>query len=56
MKPRPVPPAAAAELLALIGAFAMAEKLDFAHVNPDAGDVATKRGARRLASYVRHPS
>jgi hypothetical protein len=45
MKPRPVPPVAAAELLALIGAFAVAEKLDFAHVNADAGSVATK-GAR----------
>jgi hypothetical protein len=41
MNPRPVPPAAVAELPALIGAFAVAEKLDFAHVNPDTGNVAT---------------
>ena len=34
MKPRPVPPAAAAERLALIGEFAVAEKFDYAHVNP----------------------
>jgi hypothetical protein len=41
MEPRLVPPAAA-ELLALIGEFAVAEKFYYAHVNPDAGDFATK--------------
>jgi hypothetical protein len=41
MEPRPVPPGAA-ELLALIGEFMVAEKFYYAHVNPDASDVATK--------------
>jgi hypothetical protein len=42
MKPRPVPPAAGAELLALIGEFAVAEESHHAHVDPGAGDVATE--------------